>query len=254
MELISIDTVHILILVLTGFAAGVINTLAGGGSNLSLPALMMFGLPADVANATNRVSVLLQSLTAARGFHKHKSIPPAAVKDTFFPLLLGGLLGALFASYLEVTVLKPLLLGTMVAVSLWVVLRSDTKNIGLEKRKNCWHSPKAFMSTLLAGFYGGFVQAGVGFVLLAVFVGVLNYDLLKANALKVVATLIFTAIALLVFIARDQVAWLPGLILAAGSMLGAQVAVKFAIAIKPKTLKFLVLVMTIVASLAALLL
>ena len=254
MELASIDTFHILILVLTGLAAGVINTLAGGGSNLSLPALMMFGLPADIANATNRVSVLLQSLTATRGFHKHKSIPPAAVKDTFFPLLLGGLLGALIASYLDVTVLKPLLLGTMVAVSLWVVLRSDTKNTGSATQKSCWHSPMAFVSTLMAGFYGGFVQAGVGFVLIAAFVGVLNYDLLRANALKVVATLIFTAIALVVFIARDQVAWLPGLLLAAGSMLGAQIGVKFAISIQAKTLKVMVLIMTVAASLAALLL
>ncbi|MEW6983851.1 sulfite exporter TauE/SafE family protein [Colwelliaceae bacterium 6471] len=246
------DPYQIVILVSIGLCAGVINTLAGGGSNLSLPALMMFGLPADIANATNRVSVLLQSLTASRGFYKHNKISSVAVKDTFLPLFLGGLFGAIIASYMSIELLKPLLLGTMICLSLWVVMRSDSVPNNEIEPISCSQSTTGFITTFLAGFYGGFVQAGVGFVLIATFVGVLKYDLLRANALKVVAAVIFTSIALVVFIIRDQVAWVPGLTLAIGSIVGAQIAVKFAISIKAKTLKWLVFLMTLVASIAAL--
>ena len=247
----NIDIYQAIILVVIGLMAGVINTLAGGGSNLSLPALMMYGLPADVANATNRIAVLMQSLTASRGFYKHDKIDTASIKDSFLPLFIGGLVGAITASYLNVELLKPILLGTMVVVSLWVIFKNDTKVEVDNQRKSCYDSKVALLTTFVAGFYGGFIQAGVGFVLIATFVGVLNYDLLRANALKVVATVIFTSIALLVFIVREQVAWLPGIILGIGSVVGAQVAVKFAIEVKASTLKLMVLVMTLVASAAA---
>lgn len=249
----SFDVYQAIVLIIIGLLAGVINTIAGGGSNLSLPALMMTGLPADVANATNRVSVFIQSIVATRGFYKHDKVDSASVKDSFIPLFVGGLVGAVTASYLNVELLKPALLGTMIAVSLWVVLKSDTKADEQSKRKSCYDSKFAFLATFAAGFYGGFIQAGVGFVLIAAFVGVLNYDLLRANAMKMVATAIFTSIALLVFILRDQVAWVPGLLLGVGSMFGAHIAVKFAVDIKPKTLKILVLLMTVFASIAALL-
>lgn len=247
----AIDIYQVIILIAIGLMAGVINTLAGGGSNLSLPALMMYGLPADIANATNRVSVFMQSITASRGFYKHDKIEASAVKDSLFPLLFGGLVGAVTASYINVELLKPLLLGTMIAVALWVVLKSDVKAEKNSQQKSCYHSKYTLLSTFVAGFYGGFIQAGVGFVLIATFVGALNYDLLRANAMKVVATVIFTSIALLVFIFRDQIAWIPGILLGIGSIVGAQIAVKFAIEVKAKTLKIMVLVMTIFASAAA---
>jgi uncharacterized membrane protein YfcA len=247
----SFDLYQAIILIVIGFMAGVINTLAGGGSNLSLPALMMYGLPADIANATNRVSVLMQSIVATRGFYQHDKIDSTSVKDSYIPLLAGGLVGAVIASYLNVELLKPVLLGTMIVVSLWVVFKSDTEIKEQESRKSCFDSKLNFFMTFAAGFYGGFIQAGVGFVLIATFVGVLNYDLLRANAMKMVATAIFTSIALLVFIFRDQVAWLPGLLLGIGSIVGAQIGVKFAVEVKAKTLKILVLVMTVFASAAA---
>lgn len=250
MDLMSFQ--QVIILVFVGIIAGGINTLAGGGSNLTLPALMMFGLPADIANATNRVSVLMQSLTATRGFYLHKKIDSSLVKDTFIPLLVGGLIGAITASYLDVALLKPILLGTMIIVALWVVIRSDNVKNSHLVLKSCYDTKWGFISTLLAGFYGGFIQAGVGFVLIAAFVGVLNYDLLRANAMKVAATVIFTSIALLIFILRNQIAWLPGLMVAVGSMIGAQVVVNVSINIKAQTLKILVLAMTIIAGVAAL--
>ncbi len=248
----AVDLTQAIMLIIIGFLAGGINTFAGGGSNLSLPALMMIGLPADIANATNRVAIFMQSLTATHGYYVNDKLDKASIKNIIMPILLGGLLGAVVASYLAVEVLKPLLLATMVAVSFWVVFKSDTNN-STDKSVNCTDSKLGFITTFFAGFYGGFIQAGVGFVLIAVFVGVLKYDLLKANALKIVAALLFTTVSLIVFIFRDQIAWLAGIYLAIGSILGAMVSVRLSIDIKPKTLKVLVLIMTIVASIAALL-
>jgi uncharacterized protein len=248
----SVDLIQAIMLIVIGFIAGGINTFAGGGSNLSLPALMMVGLPADVANATNRIAVFMQSLTATHGYYKHDKLNSDSIKNIIVPILLGGLVGAVVASYLDVDILKPLLLATMVCVSLWVVLKSDSDHPA-EQIINCSESKWGFITTFAAGFYGGFIQAGVGFVLIAVFVGVLKYDLLKANALKIVATLLFTAVALIVFIYRDQVAWMAGIYLAIGSILGAMLSVKFSVNVKSKTLKILVLIMTVIASIAALL-
>lgn len=248
----TVDLAQGLMLIAIGFLAGGINTFAGGGSNLSLPALMMIGLPADVANATNRVAIFMQSLTATHGYYVKDKLDKASIKNIFLPIILGGLIGSIVASYLDVEILKPALLATMVAVSFWVVFKSDTNKENSDDFIRCSDSKLGFITTFLAGFYGGFVQAGVGFVLIAVFVGVLKHDLLKANALKIVAALIFTAISLVVFIYRDQVAWMAGIYLAIGSILGAIISVKFSIDIKPKTLKICVLLMTIVASAAAL--
>lgn len=248
----SIDLMQALMLIVIGFIAGGINTIAGGGSNLSLPALMVVGLPADVANATNRVAILMQSITATHGYYRHDKLDKSSIKNIFFPIVLGGLLGALSASYMSVELLKPALLATMVIVSCWVVFKSDSTAADNHVEVRCSENKWAFLSTLLAGFYGGFVQAGAGFVLIAAFVGVLKYDLLRANALKIVAALLFTIMSLAVFIARDQVAWLAGIYLAIGGIFGAMLAVKFSIDIKPKTLKILVLLMTIAASAAAL--
>lgn len=245
---------HALLLILTGLVAGVINTLAGGGSNLTLPALMVMGMPADIANATNRVGVFLQTLVATRGFKKYGKLPVDDIGPVLLPTLVGGVLGAIAASYAPTAILKPLLLMAMVSMAVIILVKPDiisppagTVPYKMKQR------PSAWWWLGVAGFYGGFVQAGVGFILITALAGTLRYDLLRSNALKVVCTMAFTGIALLLFIARDQVLWLPGLLLACGTMTGAHFAVKFAIDISPSSLKWFLLVMTVCGSAAALL-
>lgn len=245
----------ILLLVGTGFLAGIINTMAGGGSNLTIPALMVMGLPADIANATNRVSVFFQSLTASKGFKKHGKLDIPDLKMIVGTTLVGGLAGAACASYMPPEYLKPALLGAMILMAGIILFKPSaiappegTQALNVLEAKS-----SSIPMLLLAGFYGGFVQAGVGFILLAAIAGSLRYDLVRANALKIVCTLAFTGLALAVFIARDQVAWVPGLTLAVGSMVGAHIAVKITINISQNTLKWFLFVMTIFASAAAIL-
>ncbi|MCH8264787.1 MAG: sulfite exporter TauE/SafE family protein, partial [Proteobacteria bacterium] len=114
-------------------------------------------------------------------------------------------------------------------------------------------SRRAWWGLFGAGLYGGFVQAAVGFILLAALAGGLRYDLLRANALKTVCVLAFTSVALLIFIIFDQVWWVPGLILAAGSMAGAHLAVKIAVRASHASIKWFLFLMTVCAVLASLL-
>lgn len=250
----ELSLTYIIILIATGFIAGIINTMAGGGSNLTIPALLMLGLPADIANATNRVSVLLQSLTATRGFKSHGKLDIPDLKKIVAITLIGGLLGAACASYMPATLLKPVLLSAMVLMAAVILFKPGVVAPPEGTLPNAIsQSPSSIPMLLLAGFYGGFVQAGVGFILLAAIAGSLRYDLVRANALKIVCTAAFTLLALGVFVLRDQVLWVPGLILASGSMLGAHLAVKITINISQRSLKWFLFIMTIIASAAALL-
>lgn len=249
----ELTPLFVVILLVTGVLAGIINTLAGGGSNLTLPALMMMGLPADVANATNRVGVFLQCLVGMRGFDKQGRLEKVDLKGILMPTLVGGFVGALAASFLPVALLKPVLLGTMVTVALVILIRpSAIMPAADEQPLMVADSSKAWWGLWLAGFYGGFVQAGVGFVLIAALAGVLRYDLVRANALKMLCTAAFTLVALVVFIWRDQIAWVPGLVLAVGTMTGAKIGVKLALNISQRALKWFLFLMTLCASIAAL--
>ncbi|KLV08753.1 sulfite exporter TauE/SafE family protein [Photobacterium ganghwense] len=250
----DISWFHLGLLVSTGFLAGIINTLAGGGSNLTLPALMVMGMPAEVANATNRVGVVLQGLTALLGFRHHGKLDASDTGGIMVPTIIGGLLGAAAAAYAPAGIIKPLLLGTMLSMALIILLKPAivAPPPGTEPRK-VKDTPSSWWGLGLAGFYGGFVQAGVGFVLLAALAGTLRYDLVRANALKMLCTLVFTVVALALFVMEGLVMWIPGLVLAVGTMVGSHLAVKFAIRAKPETLKWFLFVMTLCGCVAAML-
>ena len=241
------------ILVLAGVFAGFINTLAGGGSVLTLPALMLMGMPADVANGTNRVSVFLQSLVGARGFHKHQQLDQGSIIPSLIPTIVGSVIGAVVASYLPEYILKPVLLATMVAITLVIVFKPNSVIIGEHEQPFALNEkPMAYFWLFLAGVYGGFIHAGVGIVLIAIFSGVLRYTIVQANALKLVLTMVSGVFALGVFVVREQVLWVPGLILGVGTIIGVHFTVQFSINASQKTLKSILLVLVVFATLAAL--
>jgi uncharacterized membrane protein YfcA len=240
----DLSILMICLMLVTGLISGFINTLAGGGSMLTLPALMMLGMPADVANATNRVGVLMQSVAGAKGFSDQGKLDKSAIFPVLLPTLVGALAGSLLASFLPVWVLKPVLLGSMMTMALVMVIRPQAviPVDGAEPYKLA-DRPVAGLGLFLAGVYGGFVQAGVGFILIAALAGGLRYDLIRTNALKTLCTAAFSGVALAVFAMRGQVWWVPGLVLAVGSIAGAMASVRFAIKVSQNTLKWLVLVM-----------
>jgi uncharacterized membrane protein YfcA len=240
------------LLLTAGLLAGFVNTLAGGGSLLTIPLLMLLGLPAQDANATNRVGVFLHSLAGGEAFDRHGQLDRRAAVALIPPGLAGAVAGAVAASRLPAAVLEPVLLGGLTLIALTLLWKPEalapaegSVPRGLGER------PAAALALFGVGFWGGFLQAGVGIFLLASFSGLLRYDLVRANALKVVMVASFTGVSLLVFIAADQIAWLPGLILAAGSVVGARLAVGFAVTTRHEILRRVIFGLVLVALIAA---
>jgi uncharacterized protein len=240
------------LLLIAGLIAGFINTIAGGGSMLTLPALMLMGMPADIANATNRIGVLLQGIAGAHGFHRHGKLQLRDILPMLAPALLGSLVGSLLASYLPREVLKPALLLVMLGMAILMLVQPSVvaPPPGTPVRA-LKQSPLAIFGLFAAGLYGGFVQAGVGFIIIAALAGGLRYDLVRTNALKMAITAALTVIALGVFIARGQVLWIPGLLLSAGTVVGASLSVKFAISVPQSVLRWVLFVMVLLTCTAA---
>lgn len=247
--------IEIAALIAVALIAGAINTVAGGGSNLVLPTLMLMGMAPEVANATNRVGIFVESVVAVSEFKRHDRLETFDLRAILIPMAVGGLFGSLAAAFAPPDLLKPLLIGTMIFMSLLVLLRPAVvaPPSGTEIRR-VQDTPSAWIGLLAAGFYGGFVQAGVGFLLLASIAGTLRYDIVRANAIKLVCTLVFTTVSLAIFIWQDQVAWLAGGILSIGYVLGAVIGVKIAVYTDPKILRWFLFAATLLAGSAALLL
>lgn len=218
-----------LALVGVGVLAGFINTVAGGGSTLSLPMLMFLGLPANVANGTNRVAILLQNVVGVSTFRQKKVIDFKTDYRLAIPAVIGAIVGAFVAVEINEQLLRKIIGGLMVFMLLIVVLKPDVwikDQVGQVSAKPFYFQYFIF---LLIGFYGGFIQMGVGFFLLAGLVMGCGYDLVKANAIKVFIALIYTVFALGIFVWNDQVDWISGLLLASGNMLGAWLGVHFTV-------------------------
>lgn len=242
------------LLALAGIAAGFINVMAGGGSLLTLPVLMLLGLPASVANGTNRLAVVTQSVSGVLAYRKAGKLPSEALGPVIAPTVLGAACGAGAAAHAPEAILEPVLLGTMVVMALVLLVRPklvapDETDGPLSWRERPW----SLLGLFGAGVYGGFVQAGVGFVLLAVLGGLLRYDVVRANALKLVCTALFGVVALGIFIYADQVEWASATVLAVATVGGSQLGVRFAVKANPKLLRWIVF-LAVLASVIALVL
>ncbi len=212
-----------------GFLAGFINTLAGSGSLVTLPLLIFIGLPANIANGTNRVGILLQNMVAVGSFNRQKVLDGRKGMILSLPAIIGAVIGAQVAVDLDEELMRKVI-GALMVVMLFVILIRPRR--WLEGRPELNSRRAGFMQILvffLIGIYGGFIQAGVGIFLLAGLVLGAGYDLVRANAVKVLIILFFTIFALAVFLLNDQVAWIIGLVMAAGNMLGAWVAARMAV-------------------------
>lgn len=215
------------LLIGAGVVAGVVNTLAGGGSMVALPVLMIAGLPTSAANATNRVGVLVASLSALGGYRSETSLRAVLDPVEIVPACVGAVLGARVAVSID-----GLWLDRVVGVALLVVLGTlfadPSATLGPKSRRApAWARVLGFLAV---GFYGGFLQVGVGFFLLAALVLLSGRDLVSANAVKVLLVLLFTVPALAVYVWSGQVAWGTGLVLAIGSSIGGWVGARLTIA------------------------
>lgn len=242
-----------LALAVAGLVSGFVNVAAGGGSALVLPLLVLFGLPADVANGTNRLNVLTQSLTGFTTFHRAGRVETKGVLPLVGASAAGAVVGAALASRVPEPALRWVLLLTMLAVSVAMIAAPAlVRGAGAERPLRLRESPLGTLGVFAAALYGGFVQAGVGLVLVAVLGGLLRYDLVRANALKMLCTFVYSVVALAVFAWSGQVAWGPAAVLAVTSPIGAWLGVRFTLRIPATWLRWLVLAGVFVVVVAAL--
>ncbi len=211
---------ELLYLVLIGFVVGVINTLAGGGSLLSLPLLIFLGLPPNVANGTNRVAIFIQNIFGTAGY-KSKGIHTYPFNVYFgIAALFGALIGAKIAVDIKGDLFNKILAVIMLFV-LFFILKKPKDIVLIKERlygKHFWFSLAVFF---FIGIYGGFIQAGTGFLILLALNSINKLSLLKSNATKTVVVLIYTLSALFTFAYYGKVNWEYGLFLALGSAAGA---------------------------------
>lgn len=215
-----------LLLFAVGLVAGAINVLAGGGSFLSLAALLFLGLPAADANGTNRVGVFAQNLTGVVGFHRSKAMDWRWSLAVSVPALVGAALGAWWALRISDLGFRRLLSFAMLAMTLWTLRRTPAPAADAPVRSP-WH-PGTVAAFFLIGVYGGLIQAGIGFAVLAA-TSAAGMNLVRGNAVKLLTVLLLTVLSLGIFASGGVVQWGPGLALAAGNVAGALLGVRLAI-------------------------
>ncbi|MCP4000207.1 MAG: sulfite exporter TauE/SafE family protein, partial [Gammaproteobacteria bacterium] len=213
-----------------GILAGFINTLAGGGSLLTLPILIFLGLPTAVANGTNRIAIIAQCAFAAAGFKK-KGVSDFKLSLLFSaPAITGAIIGAYFAVDISDILFKRVLAVIMLFVLgliLWNPRYGSGSNSSSLGRRQLITAMIVFF---FIGIYGGFIQVGVGFIIIAALTTITKFNLVVTNSHKVFVAGIYTIFALIVFAFNGKVCWEIGLCLAAGMGLGGWIGSHWAVA------------------------
>jgi hypothetical protein len=232
---------------LVGCIAGFLNVMAGGGSLLAMPMMLFMGLPGATANGTNRLAILLQNLSGAASFYRqgiHRIRESLLLASFAVPgSILGAMLGARFSGIWFKRFLA------IVMVTMLVLMFLKKKKHAAKRHPD--HSPHegtgskrrylGLFLLLLAGFYGGIIQAGVGFVMILILNRVMGYDLVTTNAHKVIIIAAYTVPAMIIFGLEGEIRWLPAAVLAVGNGIGAWFGAAFAVQRGERLVRFILL-------------
>ena len=210
---------QILLLALVGVVAGWLNVMAGGGSLLTVPVMLFMGVPGPVANGTNRIAILAQNVTAVNTFRRRGFADFRLSLSLAAAAAVGAFGGASLGVRLEGEWFDRVVAFVMIGVMLLMATGQDrVKPVGGDAR------PKNLLLGHLlmvgAGFWGGFIQIGVGFILMPILHRVMGLDLVRVNMHKVFVVLVFTIVALAVFASQLELLWWTGIGLAVGNSIG----------------------------------
>lgn len=223
------ETYKYFLLIIGGFIAGIINTLAGNGSAVTLTLMLMFGLPPHIANGSNRIGGFLQTLTAYLSFRKAPDFDELQKQSRFLllPTIIGSIIGALVAVDIDEDLLNKSI-GWFMVFMLCIVISQPKKWLRTQsilKQKNKFLQIVLFF---FIGLYAGFIQMGMGILFLAALVLGTGYTIIQANIIKTIFCLLLIIPAMFIFIYHQQVNWTCGILLAIGQSAGALLASKYA--------------------------
>lgn len=241
----QLEVIDVVFLVAGGLFAGFVNTVAGGGSAITIPILVEVLSDPLLANGTNRVAILLQNSAGVAGFQRGRVVPWDRIKPLVLPVLGGALAGSWLATQLDPDTMEVVFAVVIVGVAMSVLVSPKRWEGGGVAKLGTVGELLVFTAV---GFYGGFVQAGVGFLILAGLVLGGGLNLVSGNAAKVVLILAFTMVALPVFLFAGQVSLLAGGVLALGNMTGAWVASNLAVAKGGGWIRWVVVVAALAAA------
>ncbi|MBR9999805.1 MAG: sulfite exporter TauE/SafE family protein [Cyclobacteriaceae bacterium] len=220
-----------IIIVIVGFISGFLNTVAGGGSLIALPVLIFMGLPPAVANGTNRIAIFSQNIVAVAGF-KSRGV-------TAFPYslwlgisaLFGAIIGAKIAVDISGELFNRILAVVLILAVLYPLIEHRRQpGTTVPERMSGKFQVIGVAAFFFIGIYGGFIQAGVGFIIISALTIINRFTLVKTNSAKVFVIMVYTVSALVIFIVEDKIVWLFGIVLAvsssAGSWIGSRLSVK----------------------------
>ena len=210
-----------------GLVAGFLNVMAGGGSLITLPLLIFMGLPVAAANGTNRVAILVQNLAAVDSFRRQGYADLRTGLAFGAATVPGAIAGAFVAVNVGEATFRAILAGVLAITVVGLLIPKKRNEIMGEPPARA--RILAFLGFFGIGFYGGFIQAGVGFLLMLVLHQLLRIDLVRTNMHKVFIVLIFSLPALAVFVYTGNVAWMFAIALAAGNASGAVVATRVSV-------------------------
>lgn len=236
-----------ILLVLAGAFAGFVNSIAGGGSLLIMPLLIFMGLPSAEANGTNRVAIFIQNIFSVAGYRsKGVYVFPFAIYIAI-PAILGAIIGSNIAVDIGDKVFNRILAIVMLLVMAISVFRPSINIDPSETitKKKIWMSVVAFF---FLGIYGGFIQAGIGFLIIATLTSIHGFKMAKTNSIKVFVILCYTIAAVIVFYLEGKIRWEYGLTLAAGNSVGAWIGSRWSVGKSDKLIRMILLVMVVALS------
>lgn len=239
---------HYLLLIVVGFIVGVINTISGGGSLLTLPILIFFGLPSSTANGTNRIAIFIQTIFSYAGF-KSKGV---TIKYTSFGWYLavsatvGSLIGAGLAIDIRDELFNKILAIVMILIVGFMVIKPNKALKELADRITGKYMILSVIAFFFIGIYGGFIQAGTGIFILLTLSSINHLTLIKSNIIKAMVMLVYTAATLFMFGFNDKLNWPVGLTMASGQALGGWISSRWSVNKGDNLVKSFLVVMVIV--------
>lgn len=227
LTLSNLSPLMMMVFMVVGVLFGVINTLAGGGSILTLPALMMFGLSPHAANATNRVGGVIQTLSATLGFWRRGAFSNEPLGFLLVYAVIGGVIGPWSSLQLSQSHMAIIIQVCLVLIAVFTLVAP--KRLFMDPPP----APKSrviqHIGAFMVSFYGGFLQAGIGLVSLYFLRFICGYDLVRGTAVKAIYLCALTIPTLVIFVWHGQVIWGVGGLLAIGSILGAEMGVRLSL-------------------------
>lgn len=236
---------EIILLLVSGVIVGIINTLGGGGSVISMALFMAMGLPVNVANGTNRIAVVLQNLSSTLTFIRKRMLDIKSGLLLSIPAIIGNILGSMVAMEVDDTTFRICLSVVLAVILVYLIFDRQRPHLhtGHSLTIRWWH----YIWFLIVGFYGGYIYIGLGFLILAVTIWTMKLDIITANVLKGCVIFLSTPFALAVFMINGQVDYGVGLLHGAGNIIGAVMASHWAIGWGVKFVKLFTLVVIVVS-------